>query len=115
VPRIGEYRDRIAILPRVLAGADAPGEEVDSWPDPRPAREHWARIEAPGGDESNENPRGSGNSATLRFRTLVVLAAVDRVRIKETGDVYSVTGVWRERAENNGWQTVCSLSAPLIP
>ncbi|AMV23420.1 Phage head-tail joining protein [Gemmata sp. SH-PL17] len=115
MPRIGEYRDKIAILSRVLAAPDEDGEPVESWPDPRPAQEHWARIEAPSGDESNQTPRGSDNSAVLRFRHLVKLAAVDRVRIKETGDVYAVVGIWRERAESGGWQTVCALAAPLIP
>jgi hypothetical protein len=47
--------------------------------------------------------------ANLRFRAVVSLAAVDRVRL-DTGDVYAVVGVWRERAEHGGWQTVCSLS-----
>lgn len=107
------YPDRIAVLPRVLAAADATGEEVESWPDPTPAQEHWARIDSFTGTADGELPRGADERLRLLFRHLVTLAAEDRVRLKDTGDVYSVVGVWRERhPSGRGWQTVCSLVNP---
>lgn len=106
------YRDLIEVLPRTLAAADAGGEEVASWPDPTPAQRHWARIESAGGSDSAAAPAGSGAGLQIRFRHLVTVAAVDRVRVRETGDVYGVTGVWRERDESGGWQTLCTLAAP---
>lgn len=113
MPTIGEYRDYVLILPRVLADADATGEEVGSWPDPDPAEGHWARIEAPGGSEGAAPPVQSGDSATLRFRHEAPVAAVDHVRLDDGGAEYAVTGVWRERSGCGGWQTVCSISGPL--
>ncbi|HEY1191938.1 MAG TPA: hypothetical protein VGE74_30185 [Gemmata sp.] len=105
------YPDRIAILPRVLAAPDAPGEEVPSWPDPDPAQEHWARIEAPSGSETGDPPAGSSQSMVLRFRHVVTVAAVDHVRLKDTGDEFAVLGVWRERVTDGGrgFQTVALI------
>lgn len=108
-----QYRDRVAILPRVLASADATGEQVESWPDPNPAQEHWAEIETPNGSEASDTPKQSNNALRLRFRHLVTLAAVDRVRLKESDDVWCVVGLWRERSECGGWQTVALLASPL--
>lgn len=113
MPRIGEYKDRAEIYPRTLAAADAHGQEVESWAAADPAQKHWARIEAPAGSESAAAPVASGDGLTLRFRTLVTLAAVDHVYIAEAEAEYAVTGVWKERAECGGWQTVCSLSGPV--
>lgn len=110
MPRIGEYRDRVVILTRSLAAADDTGEEVESWAEPDPGTgEHWARLEAPAGGETMDANRQSYRTMTLRFRHVVPLEAVDRVRLKETGDEFGVTGVHKERSESGGWQTVCSL------
>lgn len=113
MPKLGEYRDMVAILPRVLAAVDATGEEVESWPTPSPVQENWARIESPGGTEASDTPKQSNSAMRLRFRHLVTLAAVDRVTLKETADTWAVVGVWRERSECGGWQTVCSLASIL--
>lgn len=108
------YQERVAVLPRVLAAADAPGEEVESWPDPVPAQEHWAVIENPTGFEASDTPKQSNNAMQLRFRHQIPLAATDRVRLKDSGDVWCVVGVWRERCTDApGWQTVCTLASPL--
>lgn len=112
---IGAYRDWAVILPRVLAAADGTGEEVESWPDP-PAdpTSHAAQIEGPGGGEQVGPPRQSFDGLRLRFRCVVDLAAVDRVKLQETDDVYAVVGVWRDRAkEGRGWQTVADLAGPV--
>jgi hypothetical protein len=107
------YPDRVVILTRALAAASTGslGERVESWPDPAAGTgEHWCRIESPGGGEQPTAVRQSTAALRLRFRHVVALAAVDRVRVKETEDVYAVVGVWRERAEHGGWVTVCDLS-----
>ncbi len=111
--KLGDYRDMIQVFPRVLAAADAAGEEVESWPTPNPVQEHWAKIEGPAGSEASDTPKQSNLFATIRFRHLVTIAPVDRVATKDTGDVYAVVGVWRERSECGGWQTVCSLASIL--
>jgi hypothetical protein len=106
------YPDLIEILPRALAAAALDGEEVASWPDPTPPQRHWARIESASGSNGGAAPASSGGGLALRFRHRVTVAAFDRVRVKETGDVYGVTGLWTERAEDGGWQTVCTLAFP---
>lgn len=110
--RGGDYRTRVVILARALATADTTGEEVESWPDPDPGTgEAWAKIDATAGAETTDQPRYAYRTLTLRFREVVTLAAIDKVRFKDTGDEYTVTGVWTERrAEGNGSQTVCTLS-----
>jgi head-tail adaptor len=110
MPLIGEYRDRVWILPRQLATADGTGEEVESWPEPGDGSgKHWARIESPVGGETLDATRQSYQTKALRFRHEVALEAVDRIQIVETGVDYAVTGIHRERSECGGWQTVCTL------
>lgn len=104
------YPDRIAILPRVLASPDAPGEEVASWPDPDPVQEHWARIESPTGTETGDPPAGSSQTMILRFRHVVTVATVDHVRLKDISTEYAVLGAWRERCTDApGFQTVALI------
>lgn len=105
------YPERVVILTRTLAAADATGEEVQSFPDPDPGTgEHWARIETASGGETLDAPRYSYTSRTLRFRHEVPLTAVDMVRLKDTGAECIVSGVWRERKKDGwGWQTVCTI------
>lgn len=111
MPGVGEYRDRVTVLTRSLAPADSFGQEVESWPVPTGgAGRYWAKIEAPAGGEDPNTPRRATAAATLRFRGAAVIEAVDRVRIEATGEVYAVAGVWHERAEHGGRQTVCSLT-----
>ncbi len=113
MPKIGEYTASVSRYPRALAAADATGEEVETWAAASPVQKHWAMIEAAGGSESTAVPRASGDAMRLRFRHLITLAAIDHVVIEETGDEYAVTGIWRERSECGGWQTVCSISGPV--
>lgn len=113
MPAIGEYRTFVSRYPRTLAPADGPGEEVESWAPAVPAEGHWARVEAPGGGESADAPRASGEVMRLRFRHEVALEAVDHVFVEEFGAEYAVTGVWLERSECGGWQTVCAIAGPV--
>lgn len=113
MPRVGEYRDWVSIYPRTLADADATGEEVETWLEADPPSQHWARIEAASGSEATAAPRQSGQGMQVRFRHEVELTAVDHVYLEEAGDEYAVTGVWRERSECGGFQTVCSISGPV--
>src|SRR5262245_27980087 len=93
----GEYRERVVILTRELATADAVGEEVESWPTPQPlgTGEHYAKFPAAGGAETADAPRGSYGTLTMRFRHEVPLTAVDKIRLKADARVFSVVGVWR--------------------
>ncbi len=107
----GEFRDCVVILSRELEVADATGEEVESWPTPLPlgTAVHWAKIDTAGGGETTDATRGSFDTLTIRFRHLVDLASVDKIRLKATGQVFSVGPVWRERAEGNRFRTVCQV------
>ena len=106
----GGYKDRVVILTRTLASADGSGEEVESWPDPAPGTgTHFANIEQPASGETADANRQSFNTFRIRFRHAVALEAVDRVRIKDTGNEYAITGVTRERAPWGGWQTVATV------
>lgn len=113
MPSIGEYRDLVSRYPRTLAAPDATGEEPESWAPASPAEQHWARIESPTGDESSEPPRQAWRGMRLRFRHAVALEATDHVYLEEIGEEYAVKGVWRERAESGGWQTVCAIGGPV--
>lgn len=107
--KIGEYRDRVVILTRTLAAADATGEEVESWPDPAAGTgEHWAKLEGPAAGETLDETRQSYQTITLRFRHEVTLAPVDMVRLKDQDTDWTVTAVWQERNESGGWCTVCN-------
>ena len=107
---IGTYRDRVTVLYRYLDLADSFGERAESWPDP--GETFWARIEGTAGGEDPQTIRAGTAAARVRFRNVVPVAAADRVRLEAEGEVYAVAGVWRERAEHGGWQTVVSLSGP---
>lgn len=115
MPGVGEYRDWVTVLPRSLAAVDGLGEEVESWPDPPAAgNTHAAKLEAPGGSEAVAAPdRQSAVALRVRFRHQVTLAAVDHVKLVETGEEFAVAGVWRERAGATGWQTVCNIVGPV--
>lgn len=106
---IGDYREWVTILPRILASPDATGEEVESWPDPPadPTR-HAARFEAVSGGETAQAQRQTYRNLTLRFRHEVPVEATDKLSIDD--ETYAVTGVWRERAtEGRGFQTLASI------
>lgn len=113
MPKVGDYRTFVSRYPRTLAAADATGEEVESWAAANPVEQHWAMIEAPAAGETANAPRASFQTMRLRFRHEITLEAVDHVKIEDTSDEFAVTGVWRERSECGGWQTVCSLAGPV--
>ncbi len=113
MPLIGDYRDHVERYQRALASADAQGEEVESWAVMVPAEKHWAMIEGTSGGETTGATRSSFDGLRLRFRTLVSLEAIDHIYLTESGKEYAVVGVWSERAENGGMQTVCNLSGPV--
>lgn len=112
MPLIGEYKDHVERYVRTLAAADAQGEEVESWAAAGTPEKHWAKIETPSGGEGGV-PVASFDGLRVRFRTLVTLLATDHVYVTESGDEYAVAGVWKERAEGGGWQTVANLSGPV--
>lgn len=109
-----QFIERIQVLPRVLVTADATGEEVETWPDPDPPQEHWARMDTVSGAAGDgELPRGGKDTLRLKFRHEIPLTPADRVRFKDRGTVYAIVGVWKERAPNGrGLRTVCSCCTP---
>lgn len=110
----GEFRDWVVVLPRSTSSATPIGEIQENWPDPPASgNTHAARLENWGQAETvTDPPRGVLTTVTCRFRHLVTIAGVDRVRVVETGDAYNVTAVWKER-DGTAWVTVCSLAGPV--
>lgn len=108
---IGSYRDRVRLLARTLAAPNGQGERIESWPDPGVGvSEYWCRLESPNGGEEPAPLRQSTADCLCRFRNEVSIEAVDRVAVLPGGAVYAVVGVWTERAEHGGRQTVIALS-----
>ena len=106
----GGYTERVVILRRTLAAADGTGEQIESWAEPEAGSGvHFAKVEASASSESLDANRQSATTRTLRFRHAVTLDAVDRVRLKASGEEYAVTGVHSEAAPWGGTQTVCTL------
>jgi head-tail adaptor len=97
-PEIGDYIHRIIHLPRVLLPADSTGEERESWP----ARlgnqgRYWAaRQVGTIGETLAAGLRQSNTALTLRVQGRPQIAAVDRVQVLATGDVYRVRGTYYE-------------------
>lgn len=108
---VGSYRDRVRLLVRTLAAPNSHGERVEGWPDPGSGNsEYWCRLESPAGSEDPQTIRQSTADYIVKFRNEVAIEAVDRVKVLPAGDVYAVVGVWSERAEHGGRQTVVALS-----
>lgn len=112
---LGTYRDRVRVFTRTLATAGASGEEVESWTDPGAGvNEYWGRFEGQDGSEQLDPPSQSWVVQRFRFRGVPSpLASIDRLYFKAFDQVYSIIGVWQERAENGQWQTVCHLIGPV--
>jgi head-tail adaptor len=97
--KAGEYDLRVTILPRVLAAKATSGEEVPSWPGP--GNDYFAAREGlSAGETIAQGVAQATGSMKLRIRgRAIAVAAEDRLQKKATGELFNITGVWREKGE----------------
>jgi hypothetical protein len=96
VPATGEYDTRVVVLTRSQAAENSSGE-------------YWAkRVRLTGGEQLAAAVRQTVGTIGLAVQGEADVTVYDRIRIKATGVVYSVSDVWFDRG---GWETqlVCSL------
>lgn len=94
-PVVGDRRQLVTVLSRVLAAADSFGQQVQGFAD---GASHFAKQEAPGETEQVSQP-GMGSSRTrvrFRVRGWVAVDATQRVRWENTGQVFEVVGAFRD-------------------
>src|ERR1700709_1817523 len=95
----GKFTLRFEHLPRVAGTTGATNETPDTWP---AAAESYsgARESLSGGEQVVQGIRQSTGAMRRGVRgRKVPIRAVDRVRVKATGEVFNVTGVYRDEAE----------------
>lgn len=99
---IGKHRHRVIVCKRTLTANGDNGEDVESWPEPTPGeQEYWSALDSlTPGETIAQGLRQTldGRRLRLRGRNLPV-AAVDRLRMKATGTLYSITAVAFEEVE----------------
>jgi head-tail adaptor len=98
----GRYRLRVVVLTRTLAAQAANGEEAETFSDPAAGtNEYFAAVEAlSGGEQILQGLRQSTGGMRLRIKgESIAVAASDRVKKKGTGEVFAVTGLWRNDGE----------------
>lgn len=97
--KAGEYDLRVTILPRVLATQTANGEEPETWPGPG-ADYFAARDSLSAGEVITQGIRQATGAMKLRIKgRSITVSAADRLKKKVTGEVFAITGVWREKGE----------------
>jgi head-tail adaptor len=97
----GRYRLRIVVLRRVAGAQGANGETAFTWPETPESKRYFAAEDALGAGETIvQGIRQSTGSKRLRIKgRSIAIAAVDRIKVVPGGELYDVTGVFRERAD----------------
>lgn len=98
----GRYDLRIVILTRTVGAQLATGDFTETWPEPTTGtNEYYAAREAlTAGESIAQGVRASVDTMKLRIKgRAVAIEAVDRLKKKATGEIYQITGVWREKGE----------------
>ena len=92
----GEYTLRIGVYPRVLATQAKNGQEPESWPNEH--KRYSARPEnLNSGEQIQQGVSQSTGMRKLRIRgAKIPIAAVDRIKIVQSGEWYNVTAVSRD-------------------
>jgi head-tail adaptor len=92
---VGDRRQVVTVLSRVLAPRDTFGQQKQTWAD---GDQHFAKQEAPGDSEQVSSPGMASSRGRVRFRVRgwVAVAAVERVRWENTGQVFEVVGTFRD-------------------
>ncbi len=92
---VGDRRQLVTVLTRVLAAPDSFGHQLQSFAD---GAQHFAKQEAPGQTEQVSSPGMASARTRVRFRIRgwVSVQAVERVRWENTGEVFEVVGAFRD-------------------
>ena len=94
MPAIGEYRWPVLLLARQLANPDGFGEKVETWPEAN-APTYFAKIEELSANEQLAAAmRQSNETVRVTIRKPCPVAAVDRLKRVDTGEVYRIGGTF---------------------
>jgi head-tail adaptor len=94
MPAIGEYRWGVLLLKRQLAAPDGFGEPVESWPEDGAVR-YPAKLEELNATEQLAGAvRQSNETVRVTIRKPCPVAAVDRLKREDTGEVYRIGGLF---------------------
>lgn len=96
--KLGDYTTKLVIQTRSTAAKDSLGEEVESWAD---GAEVWAKREWLSAGESSVDGglKASGKRARFTIHGKPAVSMVDCVKIKATGEVFSIDSVLVEDFE----------------
>jgi head-tail adaptor len=105
----GQYTERVRLLKRTLAAADATGQQVESWPETSGDRWLWCRVEMLNG---MERVAAAGVQSNMAVRVSIPgrvmgIEAVDR--LKHLDAVYVIGGVFFD-----GHDVVCDCRLPAV-
>jgi head-tail adaptor len=97
MPVQGKYDLRVMILPRSLSAQGTNAEQVESWPATGAA--YFAmRDGLSAGEIITQGIRQATGTMKLKIRGRhLSVSAADRVKVVATGEVYAITGLWREK------------------
>lgn len=96
----GKFSLRVTILPRVLAAKGANAEEPESWPGPG-VDYFAARVNLNAGEVITQDIRQATGTIKLRIRgRAIAVSAEDRLQKKVSGELFHITGVVRDEAED---------------
>lgn len=98
----GRYNLRIVVLARVPDDQTASGEIASTWPEPVAGTQEYfaARDALSGGETIAQGLNNSTGGMRLRIKgQSIAIEAGDRVKKKVTGELFNVSGVWRDDGE----------------
>ena len=96
--KLGDYTTKLVIQTRSTAAKDALGEEVESWDD---GAEVWAKRDWLSAGESSVDGglKASAKRARFTIHGKPALAMVDCLKIKSSGEVFSIDSILVEDFE----------------
>ena len=100
--KTGRFNLRIRVLRRLPGSKGANGEVGETWPDPGAGVAEYgaARVSMSAGETIVQGIRNSTGSMNLRIKGRAVpVDARDRVKVVSTGELFEVTGCYRDEAE----------------
>lgn len=100
--KTGEFNLRVVILRRVVGAKQSNGEDLETWPDPTAGTNEYyaARETLTAGETIVQGIRNSTGMMKLRIKGRAISAsALDRLKVKSTGETFEITGLTRDGAE----------------
>lgn len=98
--KTGRFNLRVLVLRRSVGSRRANNEAVETWPEEGALSYSAARVSMSAGETIVQGIRNSTGSMNLRIKGRAVpVDARDRVKVDATGEVFEVTGCYRDEAE----------------